>query len=50
MVGDSKYASTIITLLKIHIPAHNWKWKGGVKGGWAGAGPLELRMSVIFIR
>lgn len=32
MVGDSKYASTIIILLKIHIPTHNWKWKGGVKG------------------
>lgn len=34
MVGDSKYASTIITLLKIHILTHNWKWKGGVKNEW----------------
>lgn len=33
MVGDSKYASTIIVLLRIHIPTHNWKWKGGAEGG-----------------
>ena len=50
MVGDSKYASTIITLLKIHIPTHNWRWKGGVKGDWVGVGPTKWKMRVIFLR
>lgn len=34
MVGDNKYASTIITLLKINIPLENWKEAGEVGGVW----------------
>lgn len=45
MVGDNKYASTIITLLKINIPLENWKGAGD-GGGVGEARPDEYFFKV----
>lgn len=41
MVGDNKYASTIITLLKINILLENWKGGGLGERGWRREGTRE---------